>query len=240
MNIRLSISVAAALVLGACTDHAAGQKGQTPALKTVMDSVSYGIGTDIGHNIKMSGLDSLNIDALVAGLRDGVDSTEKIASEKVRTLVQTYMLEAQKKAMAKEQAAGEATLRQGEAWLTENGQKPGVITTASGLQYRVITEGKGPKPTINDVVTVKYSGNLINGEVFDSSDRHGGPSPYPVNKYIPGWTEALQLMSVGSKYQLFVPSNLAYGAQGMGQAIPPYSALVFELELLDVQPAPKQ
>ncbi len=240
MNIRLSISVAAALILGACTDHAAGQKGQTPALKTVMDSVSYGIGTDIGHNIKMSGLDSLNIDALVDGLRDGVDSTEKIASDKVRTLVQTYMLEAQKKAMAKQQAEGEATLREGEAFLTENGKKPGVITTASGLQYTVITEGKGPKPTLNDLVTVKYTGSLINGQVFDSSDNHGGPSPYPVNKYIPGWTEALQMMSVGSKYKLYVPSNLAYGAQGMGQEIPPYSALLFELELLDIQPAPKQ
>jgi FKBP-type peptidyl-prolyl cis-trans isomerase FklB len=240
MNIRLSISVAAALILGACTDHAAGQKGQAPALRTVMDSVSYGIGTDIGHNIKMSGLDSLNIDALVDGLRDGVDSTEKIASEKVRVLVQTYMLEAQKKAMAKEQAAGEAVLRQGEAWLTENGKKPGVITTATGLQYTVITEGKGPKATVNDMVTVKYAGSLISGEEFDSSDRHGGPSPYPVNKYIPGWTEALQMMSVGSKYKLFVPSNLAYGAQGMGEAIPPYSALVFDVELLDIQPMPKQ
>lgn len=237
MNIRSCIPAAAAIfLLTACTDQVAGQKGHAVELKTTRDSVSYGIGTDIGHNMKMSGLDSLDINALAMGIRDGIDSTEKMTSEKVRSVVQAYMIEAQKKVMAKQQAAGEANLRKGEAWLTENGKKPGVITTASGLQYEVVTMGTGPKPTMEDVVSVNYRGTLIDGKEFDSSFKRGQPAQLPVNKWIPGFVEVFQIMPVGSKWKVYVPSNLAYGAQGAGEDIPPYSVLVFDLELLQIVP----
>lgn len=236
MNIRLCISALAAILLSACTDQVAGQRGHTVALKTNRDSVSYGIGTDIGHNMKMSGLDSLNVEALAMGISDGIDSTEKMTAENVRTMVQAYMMEAQKRVMARQAAEGEVMMRKGEEWLTENAKKAGVKTTPSGLQYEVIAEGSGPKPTMSDMVTVHYRGTLINGKQFDSSYDRGEPTSFGVGQVIPGWTEALQLMSVGSKYKLYIPQNLAYGAQGAGEDIPPYSALVFEVELLGIKP----
>ncbi len=237
MNIRLCISAVVAVLLSACTDQAAGQKGHGATLSTTRDSVSYGIGTDIGHNMKMSGLDSLNLDAITAGIRDGIDSTEKITTESVRAIVQKYMLEAQKKVMAKQQAVGEVNMRKGEAWLTENGKKPGVITTASGLQYEVTTMGTGPKPGKDDQVTVNYRGTLLDGTEFDSSAKHGQAATLGLDRVIPGWTEAFQLMPVGSKWKLYIPSNLAWGAQGNGQDIPPYSTVIFEVELLGIAPA---
>ena len=239
MNIRLCLSALAAILLGACTDQAAGQKGHAVALKTTVDSVSYGIGTDIGHNMKMSGLDSLNVEALAMGISDGIDSTEKMTDEKVRGMVQAYMLEAQKKVMARQAAEGEAVMRKGEEWLTANGKKPGVQTTASGLQYEVITPGSGAKPTLSDMVTVHYKGTLLDGKQFDSSYDRGEPATFGVGQVIPGWTEALQLMSPGSKYKLYIPSELAYGAQSPSPAIPANSVLVFDLELLSIKDAGK-
>ena len=236
MNIRLCFSALTAILLGACTDQAAGQKGHTVALKTNVDSVSYGIGTDIGHNMKMGGLDSLNVQAIAMGISDGIDSTEKITTEKVKAMVQTYMMEAQKKVMARQQLEGEAVMRKGEEWLTANGKKPGVQTTASGLQYEVVTPGTGPKPAVTDQVTVHYRGTLLDGKQFDSSYDRGEPATFPVGQVIPGWTEALQLMNTGSKYKLYIPQNLAYGAQGAGKDIPPYSALIFDVELLSIAP----
>lgn len=239
MNIRLCLSALVAVLLSACTNSVTGQK-EGASLRTTRDSVSYGIGTDIGHNIKenlkASHLDSLNIDALFAGMRDGVDSTEKITTDKVRSMVQAYMLEAQKKMMAEQQAAGEAELRKGEAWLTDNGKRPGVITTASGLQYEVLQAGKGPKPTATDKVSVNYRGTLINGNEFDSSYKKG--QPYNTNvtgNVIPGWTEALQLMPVGSRWKIYVPSSLGWGPQSPGPEIPANSVTIFEIELLEVQ-----
>lgn len=237
MNIRPSLIALAAVLLSACTNQVTGQK-EGAALKTARDSVSYGIGTDIGHNIKenlkASHLDSLNIDALFAGMRDGIDSTEKITTEKVRSMVQAYMLEAQKKMLAEQQAASEATLREGEAWLTENGKRPGVITTASGLQYEVLQAGNGPKPTANDQVKVNYRGTLINGSEFDSSYKKGQPFVTGMTNVIPGWTEALQLMPVGSRWKLYVPAGLGWGAQSPGPEIPANSVTIFELELLEI------
>lgn len=237
MNIRIVVSATVALLLSACTDQAAGQKGHSTALATTKDSVSYGIGTDIGHNMKLGGLDSLNVDALAMGIRDGLDSTEKITGDKVRALVQAYMIEAQKKNMARQQAKNEEVIRKGEAWLTENGRKPGVTTTASGLQYEVVQQGTGPKPKVEDMVEVHYRGTLLDGKEFDSSYKRGQPATFGLGQVIPGWTEGLQLMPVGSKYKLYIPSNLGYGAQGMGQEIPPYSVLVFDVELLSIKPA---
>ncbi|MBL7984496.1 MAG: FKBP-type peptidyl-prolyl cis-trans isomerase [Flavobacteriales bacterium] len=234
MNVRLLLSAGVALLISACTDQAAGQKGHGVALKTNMDSVSYGIGTDIGHNMKQGGLDSLNVQAVAMGIQDGLDSTEKISSEKIRAVVQAYMLEAQKRSMAKQQAASEESLRAGEAWLLENGKKPGMITTPSGLQYEVLTAGNGAKPVPEDEVKCHYSGSLWTGKEFESSYKRGQPADLKLVQVIQGLTEGLQLMSIGSKYRFYIPQNLAWGAQGAGPDIPPYSAVIFEVELLGI------
>lgn len=238
MNIKLSIFTVLAVLLSACGNQATGQKERTVDLKTTRDSVSYGIGSDVGHNLQMnlkqSGLDSLNMDAMFAGMRDAMDSTERISTEKVKAVVQAYMMEAQKTMMAKQQAEAEATLAAGQAFLAENGKKPGVITTASGLQYEVLQMGKGPKPTATDTVRVNYKGTLLNGKQFDSSYDRGQPAEFPVGAVIPGWTEALQLMPVGSRWKLYIPSDLAYGQHGAGADIPGNSTLIFEVELMDI------
>lgn len=239
MNIRISLIATVALLAGACTNQATGQKGAV-ALKTNMDSVSYGIGTDIWNNLHQGGFDSLNLEALAAGIRDGRDSAERMTSEATRALVQKYMLAAQQRVMAKQREEAEGNIRKSEAWLTENGKRPGVITTASGLQYEAITTGNGPKPTINNAVKVHYRGTLTDGTEFESSYKRGQPVEMPVSQWIPGFVEVLQLMPKGSKWKVYIPQNLAYGAQSPGPGIPPYSALVFDLELLDVTALPAE
>ena len=238
MNIKLSLFTVLAVLLSACTNQATGQKERDVKLITALDSVSYGVGTDVGHNLKMNldqaGLDSLNKDALFAGMRDAMDSIERHSSEKVKAAVQTYMMEAQKTMMAKQQAEADALSAVGQTFLAENGKKPGVVTTASGLQYEVLQMGKGPKPTAEQTVKVHYKGTLINGKQFDSSYDRGEPAEFPVNAVIPGWTEALQLMPVGSRWKLVIPSQLAYGERGAGADIPANSTLIFEVELLDI------
>jgi FKBP-type peptidyl-prolyl cis-trans isomerase FklB len=237
MNIRISLIAAVAVLASACTNQATGQKGNV-TLKNNMDSVSYGIGTDIGHNLRQGGFDTLNIEAMAAGIKDGRDSTQKITSETTRSMVQKYMLAAQQKAMAKQRADAEGNIKKSEEWLAENGKRPGVITTASGLQYEVVTMGTGPKPTINDVVKAHYRGSLIDGTEFESSYKKGQPAELPVSNWIPGFVEVFQLMPKGSKWKVYVPQNLAYGAQSPGPSIPPYSALVFDLELVDISAPP--
>ncbi|MGB3524492.1 MAG: FKBP-type peptidyl-prolyl cis-trans isomerase [Flavobacteriales bacterium] len=238
MNIKLSLITVLAVLLSACTNQATGQKERNVKLATTLDSVSYGVGSDVGHNLQMNlqqaGLDSLNLDALFAGMRDAMDSTERISSEKVKEVVQAYMMEAQKTMMAKQQAEADVVRQEGAAFLAENAKKTGVTTTASGLQYEVLQMGKGPKPTAEQTVKVNYKGTLINGKQFDSSYDRGQPAEFPVNAVIPGWTEALQLMPVGSRWKLYIPSELAYGEHGAGADIPGNSTLIFEVELLDI------
>ena len=143
-------------------------------------------------------------------------------------------MEAQQKMMAEQQKKDEASQAEGKAFLAENGKKAGVVTTATGLQYAVLKAGTGPKPTADQTVKVHYKGTLINGKQFDSSYDRGEPAQFPVNQVIPGWTEALQLMPVGSHWKLWIPSDLAYGPQGAGSDIPGNSTLVFEVELLEI------
>lgn len=238
MNLKLSLFTALAVLLSACGNLATGQKEHTVELKSTRDSVSYGIGSDVGHNLQMnlkqSGLDSLNMDAMFAGMRDAMDSTERISTDKVKAIVQAYMMEAQKTMMAKQQAEADVDLAKGNAFLAENGKKAGVTTTASGLQYEVLQMGKGPKPAATDTVSVNYKGTLINGKQFDSSYDRGQPVEFPVGGVIPGWTEALELMPEGSRWKLYIPSELAYGAHGAGADIPGNSVLIFEVDLLKV------
>lgn len=238
MNVRTLLAVLSIIALSAC-NQVTGQKDRGKVvLKTTADSVAYGIGTDLGHNMKMSGLDSLNVDAMAKGIQDGLDSNELMTTEQVRVMVQAYMMKAQQKLMAKEQEEAEANLRAGEAWLIENGKKPGVQTTPSGLQYEVLQMGKGAKPTATDVVKVNYKGTLINGQEFDSS--RNGPAVFRMDNLTSGFAEALTMMPAGSRWKVFIPANLAYGpSRGPGGELPPNSVLLFDMELLEVMAAPK-
>lgn len=207
-----------------------GQKGKgSVSLKSQADSVAYSIGVSIGQNMKRDGLDSLNVEILSKGLRTALqgDSTA-ISQVDGMAVIQTYMAERQKRKSDLQKAGGVK-------FLAENKSKPGVKTTPSGLQYIVIKEGTGPKPMATDTVTTHYHGTLIDGTVFDSSVDRGQPTEFPVNAVIPGWTEALQMMNVGSKWKLFIPSELAYGERQAGPNIGPNSTLIFEVELLGIK-----
>ena len=204
-----------------------------PQLKDLKDKVSYGVGLNVGTNFKKQGQE-LNPDALLDGLKDGLSGKQPALSE----TEQRETMEAWSKQMEeKQKAAGEKNVAEGTKYLEENKKKGGVKTTASGLQYKVLKEGTGAQPKESDTVSVNYRGTLINGNEFDSSYKRGQPATFPVNGVIRGWTEALQLMKTGSKYQLFIPSALAYGERAAGPDIAPNSTLIFEVELLEVKPA---
>ncbi len=203
---------------------------QQPAgsLASQKDKVSYAIGVDIGNSFKRQGVE-VDVEILTKGLRDALAGGQTLLSEKeIREVIQAYQTELRAKLQEKSK-------QEGAAFLAENGKKPGVTTLPSGLQYKVITAGTGPKPTANDSVKCHYRGTLIDGKEFDSSYSRNQPAVFPVRGVIAGWTEALQLMPVGSKWQLVVPYELAYGAGG-NRGIPPYSTLVFEVELLGIEP----
>lgn len=232
MTVRFLSAALAMTFLSACSQ---GQKARNTEMKTTIDSVSYAIGADIGANLKRSKMDSLNVDLMAVGLQDGLDSALKLDAETLQAVMQSFMMKMQAERMAEEQKAGEENRLAGEAFLAENGKRTGVVTTPSGLQYEVITMGTGPKPAESDRVKVHYTGTLINGEVFDSSVERGEPATFGVGQVIRGWVEGLQLMPTGSKWKLFIPSDLAYGPSGgPGGAIPGNSALIFEVELLEV------
>lgn len=232
MTVRFLSAALAMTILSACSQ---GQKARNAEMKTTIDSVSYAIGADIGANLKRSKMDSLNVDLMAVGLQDGLDSALKLDAETLQAVMQSFMMKMQAERMAEEQKAGEDNRLAGEAFLAENGKRTGVVTTPSGLQYEVITMGTGPKPIESDRVKVHYTGTLINGEVFDSSVERGEPATFGVGQVIRGWVEGLQLMPTGSKWKLFIPSDLAYGPSGgPGGAIPGNSALIFEVELLEV------
>ena len=204
-----------------------------PQLKDLKDKVSYGVGLDVGTNFKKQGQD-LNPEAVLAGLKDGLSGKQSALSDKEMS----ETMEAWRKQMEeKQKAASEKNAADGAKFLAENKKKEGIKTTASGLQYKVLKEGSGAQPKASDTVSVNYRGTVIDGTEFDSSYKRGQPATFPVNGVIKGWTEALQLMKTGSKYQLFIPADLAYGARAVGPDIGPNSTLIFEVELLDVKSA---
>lgn len=199
-------------------------------LNKEIDSVSYSIGVNIAMNIKSQGLDSINTEALVKGMEHIFASDSLLLSkEQTSQILSTYFQTLQSKKL-------EANSQAGKKFLEENKTKPGVVTTQSGLQYQILKEGTGPKPKATDKVQAHYKGSLLDGTVFDSSYDRGQPLAIGVSDVIPGWTEALQLMPVGSKWKLFIPSELAYGERGAGQDIGPNSTLVFEVEVLSIDP----
>ncbi|MGA2506836.1 MAG: FKBP-type peptidyl-prolyl cis-trans isomerase [Chitinispirillaceae bacterium] len=204
-----------------------------PPMKTFKEKYSYMIGLDIGHTFKQMNTD-IDYNALVWGMKEVTQNRTPLLSAKALDSVKqefSIMMQQAQAPMMKE--TGDKNLKEGEAFLAENKKKPGVVTTASGLQYMVIKAGKGPKPKLTDKVKVQYAGTLIDGKEFDSSYKRGQPAEFPVTGIIPGWSEALLLMNVGSKYKLFIPAKLAYGEHGAGP-IGPNSTLIFEVELVEI------
>ncbi|MBL7831366.1 MAG: FKBP-type peptidyl-prolyl cis-trans isomerase [Saprospiraceae bacterium] len=196
--------------------------------KPSMDSVSYSLGVLVGQNLKNQGFNKLDAGSLTNGLQDAIGGKQlAISAEQAGKIVNEYLEKASK-------AQSGPTIEEGKKFLAENSKKPGVVTLPSGLQYMVMKEGTGPKPKVTDRVTTHYTGTLLNGEVFDSSVERGQPATFPVNGVIKGWTEALQLMNVGSKWKLFIPYDLAYGERGAGGQIKPFATLIFEVELLEI------
>lgn len=215
--------------------------GCTPAgdkkieLKDLRDKVSYSIGMNIGQDFKRQGID-LDPDLIAQAIKDVTKGAPLLLTEaQVKEAITTYQKELEGKLEAKAKADLEKNSKEGVAFLAENGKKEGVVTLPSGLQYKVLTPGKGKKPAAADTVTVHYRGTLIDGTEFDSSFKRNEPATFPVSGVIPGWTEALQLMEEGAKWQLVIPAALAYGERGAGQQIGPNSTLIFEVELLKVQ-----
>ena len=193
-----------------------------------MDKLSYAWGLAMGRQLKGMGVSNLDADTFRNGVMNAFDGTEpEIPVEEAQKLINDYLQELQDKAEKVARA-------EGEQFLSENGKKENVKTTASGLQYVVEKEGTGAQPTAEDEVTVHYTGKLLNGQVFDSSVNRGEPATFPLNRVIPGWTEGVQLMKEGAKYTFFIPSDLAYGPQGVPGAIPPHSTLIFDVELIKV------
>ncbi|GAB3539096.1 macrophage infectivity potentiator Mip [Pontibacter brevis] len=195
------------------------------------EKISYIIGRDMATNLKKQGID-IESDPFVKGMQEVLSGKPSTLSQEE---VQQAMMALQQEMAQKQNAAGSENKQAGEAFLAENKNNEGVKTLPSGLQYQVLQEGTGKSPSASDTVTTHYHGTLIDGTVFDSSYERNQPATFPVNGVIAGWTEALQLMKEGSKWRLFIPSNLAYGAQGAGDAIGPNSTLIFDVELLSVK-----
>jgi FKBP-type peptidyl-prolyl cis-trans isomerase FklB len=233
----LTVSLLALSLLAQGDSKAADSKVE---LKSAKDKSSYAIGLNIGKNFKSQGLD-LDLKILLKGIEDALSGQKSLLSN---AEIRDTMMALQKEMMAKQgerkkvddekrKLDGEKNKKEGEAFLAENKDKPGVVTLPSGLQYVILKEGTGEKPQATDKVKTHYRGTLVNGTEFDSSVG-GEPAVFPLNRVIKGWTEVLQLMPVGSKWQIFLPSDLAYGENGQGEAIGPNSTLIFEIELLEI------
>ena len=216
--------------------QASATKTQKPlALETQKDKESYAIGMSFGSSLHKQ---SVEVDTyiLIKGLKDSLAGGKTLLTEdESRTIISQLQAAIRKKQEEKMAQAGEANIKEGHEFLAANKSKEGIVTLPSGLQYKILQAGTGPKPTSTDSVVCNYRGTLINGTEFDSSYKRGQPATFPVSGVIKGWTEALQLMPVGSKWQLFVPADLAYGARGAGPGIGPNSTLIFEVELISIQ-----
>jgi FKBP-type peptidyl-prolyl cis-trans isomerase len=221
------------LSVQACSQQS--QSGAPMELKTQKDKVSYSIGASIGKNLKDQKAD-ISTDALLQGLKDSYSAAKlQLTEQEMSAVLSQYQQELMSKAQEESKKKGSENKVKGEKFLADNKSKPGIKTTASGLQYQELKAGSGPKPAATSTVKVHYTGTLIDGTKFDSSVDRGEPVEFPLNGVIPGWTEGLQLMSKGAKYKFFIPSNLGYGERGAGNAIGPNETLIFEVELLDIK-----
>ncbi|MFQ3326462.1 MAG: FKBP-type peptidyl-prolyl cis-trans isomerase FklB [Salibacteraceae bacterium] len=222
---KLAIVALGAAALTSCKEGGDSMEGA--ALTTNWDSLSYSIGISVGNGLKGQQLSDVSPKVIAQGINDVLDSTALIDDDEANAIIGAFMDKKRNEKSAKATSVSEG-------FLEENAKNPDVVTTGSGLQYIVIQEGTGDKPSSTDKVKVHYHGTLVNGNVFDSSVDRGEPVEFPVNGVIPGWVEGLQLMSVGSKYKFFIPSELAYGERGAGQMIGPGETLIFEVELLGI------
>ena len=239
---KLRFAVALCLVLVAGQARAAGDVG----IKTEKQKLSYSIGVNAGHSMKESlKTQSIDVDpvVLLKGLNDGItDAKQQMGEEEMKKILEdlqkTLMAKQQEQAAKQQEQAkvvSEKNKKDGDAFLAANKKKDGVITMPSGLQYKVLVAGKGKSPKATDTVTVNYKGTLIDGTEFDSSYKRGKPASFPLNQVIPGWTEAVQLMKEGAKWELYIPSSLAYGERGAGANIGGNATLIFEIELLSIK-----
>lgn len=193
-----------------------------------MDKISYALGLGIGHQLKNMGIENFSVEDFAQSIKDVMEEkATTMTSQEAQTLLNTYFQEKQK-------AESQKAISEGKAFLEENAKKEGVVTTKSGLQYEILTEGTGKQPKATDTVRCHYEGSLINGSVFDSSYKRGEPAEFGLNQVIPGWTEGVQLMKEGAMYRFYIPYLLGYGENGAGSSIPPYSTLIFDVELIKV------
>ena len=204
-------------------------------LKHDTDKISYAIGYDLGKTIESKKI-PIQVPAMCKGISDGMNGNGNplLTAAEMKDTLDRFQKSMMVKATADFEILAQKNLADGQAFLLENKDKPGVVTLPSGLQYKIITKGKGEKPKLTDTVTVEYEGKLRDGTVFDSTEKSGQPATFSLNQVIPGWTEGLQLMSVGSNWELFVPANLAYGARSVGNAIGPNETLIFKVKLLSI------
>ena len=193
-----------------------------------MDKISYALGLGIGHQLKNMGIENFSVEDFAQSIKDVMeDKATAMTSQEAQALLNTYFQEKQK-------AESQKAISEGKAFLEENAKKEGVVTTKSGLQYEILTDGTGKQPKATDTVRCHYEGSLINGSVFDSSYKRGEPAEFGLSQVIPGWTEGVQLMKEGAKYRFYIPYLLGYGENGAGSSIPPYSTLIFDVELIKV------
>jgi len=230
----MAVSILAAVVV--LSGSACARQTTTSAdLKTDKDKASYAVGLNVGKSLQR---ESIDVDPAIVeqGIKDALAGGKTLMTdEEVKAAMAALKAAAQKNQEAKMAQAGDANKKEGDAFLAANKTKEGVVTLPSGLQYKILTAGTGAKPTAADTVVCNYKGTLINGKEFDASSKHGGPATFPVSGVIKGWTEALQLMPVGSKWQLFIPPDLAYGQRGAGGDIGPGATLIFEVELVSIK-----
>ena len=200
-----------------------------------MDKLSYALGLGIGQQLSQMGANDISAEDFAQAIKDVLEGRElKVSHREAQGIVQDYFQKQEQKLQAERAEAGKTHKEAGEKYLAENAKKEGVITLPSGLQYQVLKEGNGKKPTAKDTVQCHYEGFLIDGTVFDSSIQRGEPATFPLQQVITGWTEGLQLMQEGAKYRFFIPYRLAYGEGGAGNSIPPFAALIFDVELIQV------
>jgi peptidyl-prolyl cis-trans isomerase len=201
-----------------------------------MDKLSYALGLGIGRQLAQMGAEQLSIDDFAQAIKDVVAGGQlKLDEAEAQVIVQEFFQKQEEKQRAAAAELGKKAKEEGEKYLAENAKKEGVVTLPSGLQYLVIKEGNGKRPKATDKVKCHYEGMLVDGTLFDSSVQRGEPATFPLNQVIAGWTEGLQLMTEGSKYRFFIPYTLGYGERGAGASIPPFAALVFDVELIEVQ-----
>jgi FKBP-type peptidyl-prolyl cis-trans isomerase FklB len=228
----MKIKLLAAAAMGVAMSTAMAAPADMP-LNSETEKLSYSIGADLGKNFKQQGIE-ISPAAMAKGMQDGMSGNLKMTEEQMKEVLSNF----QKKLMAKRTQAHQTKALEnkarGENFLKENKAKDGVVTLPSGLQYKVIEEGSGSKPSKDDMVTVEYTGRLIDGQVFDSTEKTGKPANFKVSQVIPGWTEALQLMPAGSTWEVYVPSNLAYGERSVGGPIGPNETLIFKIHLISV------